>query len=222
MQYFRDKYITALKDAQERVKVLDVGSSDFNGSYRNLFSHNKYEYKGLDAEPGPNVDLVPQHLYRWDEIRSDEFDVVISGQAFEHIEFFWETLHEMIRILRKDGMLCIIAPSKQKEHRYPVDCYRFFNDGMIALAKYFSLELLESHCDAVPIGILKDFSQYQSWISVAGDSMLICRKPYPGNPRRVDLREYRCEPSTDSCQKAGFIQCNDALKALNLKPKRQD
>lgn len=29
--------------------------------------------------------------YDWQEIETDSFDLVISGQAFEHIEFFWIT-----------------------------------------------------------------------------------------------------------------------------------
>lgn len=77
-------------------------------------------------EEGPNVDVVLKNPYDWDAIESDSFDLVISGQAFEHIEFFWKTMEEMTRVLKKDGLLCLIAPNGFGEHRYPVDCYRFF------------------------------------------------------------------------------------------------
>lgn len=52
-------------------------------------------------EEGPNVDVVLKNPYDWDAIESDSFDLVISGQAFEHIEFFWKTMEEMTRVLKK-------------------------------------------------------------------------------------------------------------------------
>jgi hypothetical protein len=38
-------------------------------------------------------------------------DVVISGQAFEHIEFFWLSWRETVRVLRQGGLIFLIAPS---------------------------------------------------------------------------------------------------------------
>ena len=130
MQWFVDNY--ASKINKREVKVLDVGSYDVNGSYKHLFNEQKYTYTGLDMEDGPNVDIVLRNPYDWEAIDADSFDVVISGQAFEHIEFFWKIMEEMTRVLKKDGLLCIIAPNGFGEHRYPVDCYRFFTDGMLA------------------------------------------------------------------------------------------
>ena len=37
--------------------------------------------------PGKNVQLVPVDPYYWKEVAPGSFDVVISGQAFEHAEF---------------------------------------------------------------------------------------------------------------------------------------
>ena len=57
---------------------------------------------------------------------------------------------EIVRTTAKDGLICIIAPNGFKEHRYPVDCWRFFTDGMIALAKYYELEIIHAHTNAAP------------------------------------------------------------------------
>jgi hypothetical protein len=56
MQWFVDNY--ASKITKDKVRVLDVGSYDVNGSYRHLFDKSKYHYTGLDMEEGPNVDIV--------------------------------------------------------------------------------------------------------------------------------------------------------------------
>ena len=76
----------------------------------------------MDMTPGKNVDIVLPSPYRWRGIESNSVDVLISGQAFEHIEFFWITMLEIARVLKPGGLCCIIAPSGGAEHKYPVDC----------------------------------------------------------------------------------------------------
>ncbi|MBK8700530.1 MAG: methyltransferase domain-containing protein [Saprospiraceae bacterium] len=173
----------------EKAKVLDVGSYDVNGSYKHLFPIDKFDYKGLDMAEGPNVDIFIENPYIWKNLETDSFDVVISGQAFEHIEFFWLTLAEMTRVLKKGGLLCIIAPNGFGEHRFPVDCYRFFTDGMISLARFVNLEPLHAHTNLAPT---KDSDEWFS--DTCADSMLIARKNYSGNTQYVDLTKYVCIP----------------------------
>ena len=76
----------------QKLRVLDVGSLDVNGSYRNLFDADFWIYEGLDMEHGENVDFVPADPYNWKELRSNTYDLIISGQALEHIEFPWKIL----------------------------------------------------------------------------------------------------------------------------------
>ncbi len=142
-------------------------------------------------EEGPNVDIVIERPYDWSTIKTDSYDIVISGQAFEHIEFFWITMSEMTRILKKDGLMCIIAPNGFREHRFPVDCYRFFSDGMIALARYVSLEILHAHTNCAPINSIE-----KEWFSEKNaDSILVARKEYEGSPRFIDVKTYQCIPA---------------------------
>lgn len=205
MTWFVENY--ASKIIQDKIKVLDVGSYDFNGSYKEIFADKKYEYFGLDMEEGPNVDIVLKNPYDWDEIETDSFDVIISGQAFEHIEFFWITMSEMARVLKKDGLLCVIAPKGFNEHRYPVDCYRFFSDGMVALAKYLSLETIHSHTNCAPA------SNPAGWYSRKyADSVLIAKKPYYGLPKYVDLKTYKCIPANQELLRTGLIPYNSRKK----------
>ena len=129
MEWFKKNYLQENKT----FTVLDVGSYGINGTYREIFSDNRFSYTGLDIVEGPNVDYVPKDIYNWKEMENDKFDVVISGQAFEHIEFFWLTMQEIARVVKKGGYVCIIAPSNLREHRFPFDCWRFYSDGMVSL-----------------------------------------------------------------------------------------
>ena len=119
MLAFRKKYLDSKKN--EALLILDLGSLDVNGSYREYFDVFSWTYSGIDMAPGNNVDIVLKNPYNWREIKSNSVDVLISGQAFEHIEFCWITMLEIARVLRPGGMCCIIAPSGGPEHRYPVE-----------------------------------------------------------------------------------------------------
>ena len=73
--------------------------------------------------------------------------LVLSGQMFEHSEFFWRAFEEMARVVRPEGFIFLIAPSAGPIHRYPVDCYRFYPDAYVALAKHAGCVLVQSWLD---------------------------------------------------------------------------
>lgn len=136
-------------DPQAGLEVVDIGSYDVNGSYRTLFGNPGWSYRGVDLEAGPGVDIVLASPYRL-PFPTGSVDLVISGQAFEHVEFFWHSWLEMVRVLKPGGMVFLIAPSRGPEHRYPQDCWRFYPDGYRALAKFGQCELLEVSTDWEP------------------------------------------------------------------------
>ena len=129
-------YVTpAFVDGRERVTVLDVGGANVNGSYHDVFVDPKFHYLAADLAPAEGVDIVlhdPYHI----PVPDGAFDLVISGQTFEHCEFFWLAFQEMVRVVKDNGYVFLIAPSSGPIHRYPVDCYRFYPDSYAALAKY--------------------------------------------------------------------------------------
>jgi hypothetical protein len=131
----------ALHD-QQSVTVLDVGGADINGGYRQVFKDARYRYLTADLADGDGVDIVLEDPYRL-PVEDGSVDIVLSGQMLEHCEFFWLAFAEMIRVLKPDGYLFMIAPSAGPIHRYPVDCYRFYPDAYGALAKYANCHLVE-------------------------------------------------------------------------------
>ena len=136
-------------------KILDVGSAIVqNGphgvSYKSLLPLGLAEYTGLDIEAGRNVDLVVKDPYKWSEVEDNTFDIVMCGSVFEHVEFFWLVFEEMVRVLKQGGYMFIIAPKIHMQHKHPVDCWRFYPDGMEALAKYTGIKCIGTHADYIP------------------------------------------------------------------------
>jgi len=171
MKVFRDNYLMSMSN-QELV-IFDIGSQVVHQHecYKSLFSDQpKWKYVGVDMVAGNNVDIVLSDTYDWSQIPSNSVDVVISGQAFEHIEFFWVSMIEIARILKPNGIVCVIAPSSGFEHRYPVDCWRFYPDGFRALAKFAHLEVLESYTQ------WEDSPIYDEGTNCWHDSVLIAKK----------------------------------------------
>jgi len=165
MKKFKEVYLDPKKD----LKILDLGSQDVNGTYTELFQEPKWIYHGIDMVKGKNVDIFLDNPYDWSNIEANSYDVVISGQAFEHIEYFWITILQVNRVLKKDGLACIIAPADGHEHRYPVDCWRYYPDGMKALAKWAKMEVIEAETQWESQNYTDDSDQWK-------DSLLVCMK----------------------------------------------
>jgi len=176
MEEFVNKYLTDYKN--KNITVLDIGSQDVNGTYKPLFDYKGWNYLGVDMENGKNVNIVLKDIYNWREIKSSSVDVVISGQAFEHIEYFWVTMLEITRVLKTGGLCCIIAPSGGFEHKYPLDCWRFFPDGFKAMGEYAGLIVIEVYTEWNPV-------EYDDGSQVWKDSVLICKKPYMSDLKRI-------------------------------------
>jgi SAM-dependent methyltransferase len=183
MKLFRERYLE--QHIAQPLRILDVGSQDVNGTYKPFFEVPRWTYVGADMAPGKNVDVVLDTPYRWRQFPGESFDVVVSGQAFEHVEFFWITILEIGRILKPHGICCIIAPAGGFEHRYPVDCWRFYRDGFRALAKWARLEVLEATTQW-------QNDHHEDGSDLWQDSVLIARKPSHGGLSALKQRlKYR-------------------------------
>ena len=212
MKNFSEKYLFPFRS--QNIRILDLGSQNIGGSYRSIFSNPNWKYIGADLLEGENVDLVLKDPYKWNEIDSSEFDVVISGQAFEHIEFFWLTICEISRILKPGGFCCIIAPSSGHEHRYPVDCWRFYPDGFSALAHYGNLDVIESTTSW-------NEDNYTDGSNEWKDTILIAQKPLKVSDTKAaidlkDVQEDRSVLPSSFFQDLNIVKDYPAVNAEDL------
>ncbi|MBQ6099355.1 MAG: class I SAM-dependent methyltransferase [Methanobrevibacter sp.] len=146
MEWFKNTYLSN----SNKLDILDVGSLDGKGNYNysDIFKEENWTYTGLDFQAGHNVDTVVTDIYNWFEVEDNTYDVVISGQLFEHLEFFWLTMSEIERVLKPGGYVCIIVPSSGPRHGGNIpNCYLFYEDGLKAMAKYVNLEVLHASVD---------------------------------------------------------------------------
>jgi FkbM family methyltransferase len=139
-------------DASKSYRVLDFGarmSRKQHLIHRDLFRQFKGEYIGMDVLAGDNVDVVMPKPYTV-PFDNESMDVVVSGQVFEHVPFFWVSFLEMARVLKVGGHIFLTAPSRGHTHSHPFDCWRFYPDGYKALAAFAQLKLVHVHTDFPP------------------------------------------------------------------------
>ena len=91
-----------------RARVLEVGSYDVNGSMRKVFE-GASEYVGVDLVEGPGVDVVGfgHELDHPDA----SYDVVVSGECFEHDPHWQQTFANMVRLVRPAGLVAFTCAS---------------------------------------------------------------------------------------------------------------
>lgn len=141
-------------------------------SYRPLFEGRGWDYVGVDLDtawllpgPHPNVD-VRGGPYTY-PFADGTFDLLIAGQVLEHCEFFWLAWVEWVRVVKPGGCLIVVAPSRGPEHRFPVDCWRFYPDGFRALAKYAgNIEVLGVETDWTGEGRPEDAAMWGDTVGV--------------------------------------------------------
>ena len=168
-------------------RVVDLGSRASGRqtmTHRDLFREHSCTIVGIDVTPGRNVDLLMKKPYRI-PMKSNSADVVISGQAFEHIPFFWASVLEIARVLKPNGLVFLTAPSRGHVHT-SIDCWRFYPDGMRAMASFAGLTVREAHTDFPPVieGRRHDYGAIDTTYHYWGDTVGVFQKhaSYPRFP----------------------------------------
>jgi len=124
----------------ERNVVVDIGSYDYNGSYRSLFLGSDGHYIGADIVEGPGVDVIVGSS-KWDDLK--DVDAVISGQTFEHVSDIPLLLGQIKKILKSGGLLCVIAPSAGPVHNCPIWVGYFSVEKMSEIITAAGFEIID-------------------------------------------------------------------------------
>lgn len=95
------------------MRVLDAGGADLNGSYRPLFGFAECAYTSVDLDPDPSVDVAIDGSVAL-PFADGSFDVVISGQTFEHAGPFCRLFAEMVRVWGDHGVIVEIGGAQSR------------------------------------------------------------------------------------------------------------
>ena len=156
----------------QKLKILDVGGLNVNGSVRPLFEAGGHDFCCLDMNADASVDVVspPGEPFPFGD---GAFDAVVSTSCFEHDPIFWLTFKEIARVTRVDGFVYVNAPSNEVYHGYPGDNWRFYKDAPAALAFWASRK---GHGERYAIQVVDHWIDQTEY---AKDNVMIFRRGGP-------------------------------------------
>lgn len=139
-------------DLDLSLRVFDVdGRGD--ARMRSYFAGTSCSYTACDIADGENVDIILSDEHHWaKQLGLQVADVVIARNVLEHVRWPWAWLEAADAVLRRDGLFFASVPEHWKPHREPVDCWRFMQDGLQALADWVGWEVLEMETKRVRRG----------------------------------------------------------------------
>lgn len=112
--------------------VLEVGSMNMNGSYRNMIMNFKpLSYLGIDIKKGLGVDKICRAGNMIKEYGKESFDVVISTETLEHIRNWKKAISNIKNVCKRRGMILITTCSRNfPRHDFPGDHWRYEQEDL--------------------------------------------------------------------------------------------
>ena len=105
----------------------------------------------LSGEPDIEWDITkpffPEYFER-KEHSPFNWDWIICQAVLEHVVDPVAAMKNMSSLSKTGGFLYLYVPGPEcGQHRFPLDCYRFFKDALVAFQELASLKIIDLYCD---------------------------------------------------------------------------
>ena len=131
------------------LNILDAGGG--SGGRISDFIKNKDRLNVLEIDKDfKGLNFIYGDICNCPQIESNSFDIVTSFNLLEHVYEPWKAISEIVRVTKKNGLVCLMAPFSWRYHPCPKDLYRFSPDCL----KY----LVERNCKSDDLLIGNDIS----------------------------------------------------------------
>ena len=151
---FAKKMIEDVPSLVKEIRVIELGSLNVNGSIRPLL-RKKLEpefYVGVDAMPGPDVDVV-WRAEQLDLLYPKEiFHLVVTTEMLEHVRDWRRVIEILFYLCAPGGHILITTRSEGfPKHDYPDDHWRFSVEDMRTI--FEGMEILGLRSDPEMAGV---------------------------------------------------------------------
>jgi SAM-dependent methyltransferase len=135
---------------KSNLKVLEIGADTIPSTYQEIVNLNEIIWDTIDLQEREGFTFVSNSEYSF-PIKSNEYDIVLSGQVLEHVRKPWVWLKEISRVVAVGGIVITINPASWPYHEAPIDCWRAYPDGMTSLYDESGLSTIVSKCECLEV-----------------------------------------------------------------------
>lgn len=132
------------------LKVLEIGADTIPSTYQEIVNSNEIIWDTIDLQEREGFTFVSNSEYSF-PIKSNEYDIVLSGQVLEHVRKPWVWLKEIARVVDVGGIVITVNPASWPYHEAPIDCWRAYPDGMTSLYDESGLSTIVSKCECLEV-----------------------------------------------------------------------
>ena len=128
-------------------KLLEIGSWIAPGQEaiicRNTIGPLVGEYIGVDMQDGNGVDVISDAKHM--PFPDNSFDVIISTDCYEHVDWPREVTREAFRVMKPGGVFYLTTVFIFQIHGYPDDYWRFTPNCIRLLLEDAGFDVVEVH-----------------------------------------------------------------------------
>lgn len=141
----RKALLNAIKKQAKEIKgdLLDYGCG--SKPYQSLFE-NTSSYIGIDIENDShnhfNESIDCYYNGETLPFNNESFDIVFASEVLEHVPNIYQSMTEIKRVLKENGIILLTIPFSFPEHEMPFDYRRFTKNGILELLKEFEFEII--------------------------------------------------------------------------------
>ena len=141
-----EKYATDYFNPNTR--ILEIGADNIPSTYRKIIKGDNIIWDTIDLQEREGFTYVSNSEYSY-PIESNTYNIVLSGQVFEHVRKPWRWMKELERVCKVGGFVITINPVSWPYHEAPVDCWRAYPEGMTALYEDSGLQVIISEFECL-------------------------------------------------------------------------
>src|SRR5260221_2924090 len=160
----------ALPFFKDNTKILEIGPAGHPSAYQKIVDNPLITWHTIDFAESAFIENAVSNLtytlaspYDF-PVEDSSYDIVLSGQVFEHVEKIWDWLREIKRILKSDGVVITLNPVSWPYHEAPIDCWRVFPSGINALAQEVGFIVQKNFFESLEMEYLKEIDPNSKFI----------------------------------------------------------
>lgn len=114
------------------MKVMEIGPDKLPSTYHSIVDESSIAWHTIDVCKNPLLTYTALSEYVF-PVEDNVYDIVLSAQVIEHVRKPWIWMREVARICKPGGIVITINPVSWPYHEAPIDCWRAYPEGMMAL-----------------------------------------------------------------------------------------